>query len=209
MERGVHERVFCGSECDILEGRDDLDTPRLDLWQTIRETDWLYWLLLSKRPQNYRKALPRTMLPDPTVWLGTTVGCKSSLWRIDELRKTPASIRFLSCEPLLEDLGTSDLSGIHWVIVGGESGPGARPCHVEWIRSLVQQCKTEGVPVFVKQLGSKPERCMGINGALDLHRFAGAPIDKAYPLKLKNKKGGDPAEWPEDLRVRQFPRIEV
>ncbi len=125
--------------------------------------------------------------PVPNVWLGTSVGVRSTLHRIDQLRETPAAVRFLSLEPLLEDLGTLDLRGIHWVIVGGESGPGARPCDVAWIRSIVAQCAAAGVACFVKQLG------------------AYAHHDDGFPLHLKDRKGGDPAEWPVDLRVRQMP----
>jgi protein gp37 len=76
------------------------------------------------------------------------------------------------------------LKKLHWIVVGGESGPGARPCSLDWIRSLIEQCRTAGVPIFVKQLGA--------HGTFAKRR-------------LKNRKGGDPAEWPEDLRVREYP----
>lgn len=91
------------------------------------------------------------------------------------------------------------------VVVGGESGHGARPMSIEWVRSIISQCRDAEVACFVKQIGAKPVRYMGINGALELQRFAGTPIDREYPLKLRDKKGGDMSEWPEDLRVRQFP----
>lgn len=77
--------------------------------------------------------------------------------------------------------------------------------NIDWVRSIVGQCADAGVACFVKQMGAKPVRHMGINGALELQRFAGTPIDREYPLKLRNKKGSDMSEWPEDLRVRQFP----
>ena len=76
---------------------------------------------------------------------------------------------------------------------------------IEWVRSIISQCRDAEVACFVKQIGAKPVRYMGINGALELQRFAGTPIDREYPLKLRDKKGGDMSEWPEDLRVRQFP----
>ena len=97
--------------------------------------------------------------------------------------------------------------GIDWVIVGGESGPGARPCNLEWIRSIVRQCKDAGVPCFVKQVGSKPQCLLSINAALELQAFSGRNPDRPESMKLKSSKGGDPAEWPEDLRVRQFPEV--
>lgn len=81
--------------------------------------------------------------------------------RIHDLRNSPASVRFLSIEPLLEDLGTLDLSGIHWVIVGGESGPGARPMDPQWVKSIMRQCKRAGVPFFFKQWGGVQKKKSG------------------------------------------------
>jgi protein gp37 len=83
-------------------------------------------------------------------------------------------------------------SGIDWVIVGGESGPGARPCHLSWIRSVVEQCKAAGVPCFVKQLGAQP--------------VPRTWSDAAREVTIESRKGGDMAEWPYDLRVREFPK---
>jgi protein gp37 len=153
--------------------------------------------------------------PLPNVWLGTSVeDQKRADERIPHLLRCPAAIRFLSVEPLLEavDLDLGDIetasgeSGyrrdfINWVIVGGESGPGARPCNVAWIRSIVEQCRAAGVACFVKQLGSNPgwteydANCT----SMDTGRFVAAkpPLDS---------KGGDIDEFPADLRVRQFPR---
>jgi protein gp37 len=91
--------------------------------------------------------------PLPNVWLGTSVEDGRVRQRIDELRRIPAAIRFLSCEPLIGPLDDLDLTGIHWVIVGGESGPGARPMHPDWARSLRDQCTSAGVPFFFKQWG--------------------------------------------------------
>jgi protein gp37 len=129
--------------------------------------------------------------PLSNVWLG--VSCEDQQ-RADEripwLLKTPAAVRFVSAEPLLETVEL-DLSGVHWVIVGGESGHRARPCNAAWIRDIILQCRSAGVACFVKQLGSEP-------------RPSHAPSDVAVRF-LKDKKGGDPAEWPADLRVREFP----
>jgi len=90
---------------------------------------------------------------DGKIWLGVSVENQETKWRIDRLRETPAALRFLSIEPLLEDIGTFDLSGISWVIVGGESGPGARPMHPDWARSVRDQCQAAGVAFFFKQWG--------------------------------------------------------
>lgn len=134
--------------------------------------------------------------PLPNVWLGVSVEDQERAdERIPPLLQTSAAVRFLSCEPLLgpiefsdvtkrsdavRQLGKRSLDGIHWVIVGGESGPGARRMEVEWARSIVEQCGMAGVPVFMKQMGGH---------------------GKLHP------KGGDPSEWPEDLRVREFPEV--
>ena len=144
---GKREKVFCGSMCDVFEdGVPGLDKQRTLLWKLIEATPTLDWLLLTKRPANI--ALTGLL---PNVWLGTTVGCRSGLRRVDELRRLPATVRFLSVEPLLEDLGTVDLSGINWVIVGCESGPNARQMQLDWVRSLRDQCVSAGVPLFFKQ----------------------------------------------------------
>lgn len=170
--------------------------------------------------------------PLPNVWVGVSVEDQQRAdERIPILLETPAAVRFLSCEPLLGPVtlhghpvspsggvwfdyllgGGSgrygeafalggDLDGplvpIDWVIVGGESGPGARPCDVGWIRGIVQQCEAAGVPVFVKQLGSKPY----VTGMT-------FPPDKRTYGKPRDRKGGDPSEWPEDLRIRDFPEV--
>ena len=176
--------------------------------------------------------------PRPNVWIGTSVENQQAAdERIPHLLSVPAAVRFLSVEPLLGPvalrdcryksvrdpalsfaalggtlLGGQKVGGIDWVIVGGESGPGARPCSVDWIRLIVQQCKAAGVPVFVKQLGSNPTWT----------HYTGKPtvgIDQPYCAssrqrrdgiqtltRLGDKNGGDMAEWPEDLRVREFPK---
>jgi protein gp37 len=139
-------------------------------------------------------------IPLPNVWLGVSVEDRPRKSRIDSLRKTPSVVRFLSLEPLLEDLGALDLREIDWVIIGGESGPKARPCNVEWVFEIVRKCKREGIPVFVKQLGRRPiEPIFDARNHSIGHRGLG----------LSDRKGGDPAEWSADLRVREFPKVEV
>jgi hypothetical protein len=94
--------------------------------------------------------------------------------------------------------------GVHWVIVGGESGPGARPCDVSWIRSIVEQCKTAEVPCFVKQLGADPRPLLMTASPL----YAKASRESAPQQlwgPLLSRKGADPSEWPADLRVQEFP----
>lgn len=169
--------------------------------------------------------------PLPNVWLGASVEDQVRAdERIPHLIRCPAAVRFLSCEPLL---GPVDLSGffggpyvglpgdkvhpsynfgVDWIIVGGESGGNARPCNVAWIRSVVDQCKGAGVPVFVKQLGARPFcGCgCGVGPARTEHLVSLKPQHAAcgksgLEVPIRDRKGGDPAEWPEDLRVREFP----
>jgi Protein of unknown function (DUF5131) len=120
-------------------------------------------------------------------WRGVSVeDRKSGLPRIEHLRVANVAVRFLSIEPLLVDIGDINLDGIHWVIVGGESGPRARPFDLQWARSIVIQCRAQKVPCFVKQVGTRP-------------------ICDGSPIALSDFKGGNPAEWPTDLRVRESP----
>ncbi|MBO4739424.1 MAG: phage Gp37/Gp68 family protein [Bacteroidales bacterium] len=104
--------------------------------------------ILTKRAER----LPGFSYPD-NVWLGVTVENAQHKNRIDYLRQTNAKVKFLSCEPLLDDLGDLDLEGIHWVIAGGESGKNVRPCNPQWVRNIQKQCKKAGVPFFFKQWG--------------------------------------------------------
>jgi protein gp37 len=115
--------------------------------------------VLTKRPE--RAAELADDLPWPRqVWMGTSVESQAYLSRVDELRKIPAHVRFLSCEPLLGPLDLK-LKGIHWVIVGGESGPGARPMKPEWVRSIRRQCRAADVPFFFKQCGGVNKKAAG------------------------------------------------
>lgn len=90
------------------------------------------------------------------------------------------------------------------MIVGGESGPGARPCDVAWIRSIVQQCRAEGVPAFVKQLGARPYFSAP---EIRRHGTGGVSVGDFGEFAIRDRKGGDPSEWPEDLRVREWPEV--
>jgi protein gp37 len=113
--------------------------------------------ILTKRAERMRDwttSVPQEFVAQPQIWLGVSVeDRKYGVPRIDALREVPALIRFLSVEPLLEDLGELDLSGIHWVIVGGESGRGARPMAEDWVLSVLEQCRQAHVPFFFKQWG--------------------------------------------------------
>lgn len=195
---GKRARVFCASLADVFEDRPELTEPRNRLFKLIEQTPWLDWLLLTKRPENVMEMVPGYWDPFPSnIWMGTSVeDVKRANERITELRCIPAAVRFLSCEPLIEDitvpLAMHGLHGIDWVIVGGESGSGARPFDVYWARHIVRQCADAGVACFVKQLGAVA--------------YANMHGDV---LPLRDSHGGDWNEWPEDLRVREWPNTQV
>ncbi len=109
---------------------------------------------------------------------------------------------FLLLDPLTEEIGDLDLTGISWVIVAGECGREARPFNIQWALSVVAQCRDRGVPVFVRQLGSLPYTTHGFCGDKPITALNGECIQ---PLVLTDSNGGDMAEWPECLRVRQMP----
>jgi protein gp37 len=167
--------------------------------------------------------------PLPNVWLGVSVEDQAAAdARIPELLATPAAVRFLSCEPLIGpvdlrsflpatlpalDRAVSGPRGgcIDWVIAGGESGPGARPCDLAWIRSIVAQCRAAGVATFVKQLGSHPHTVRMASDGQQRPTCCAARgctgFDWRRSRVLRDRKGGSPGEWPEDLRVREFPEV--
>lgn len=157
--RGVPIKVFCGSLCDWADNKAP-EGQRDRLWAIIRETPMLQWQLLTKRATNIEKYLPKDWGDGyPNVWLGVTVeDRKHGLPRIDVVIEIPAAVRFLSIEPMLEDLGDIDLSGIHWVIVGGESGPNARRMNTSWVIRVHRHCREQSVPFFFKQWGGRKDK---------------------------------------------------
>lgn len=157
--------------------------------KTIADLDWL---VLTKRPRLIRRLIPPVAEGMPkrrsNLWLGTSAGTTQYAVKfLDELKaaRDLSQIHFWSCEPMLQqvDVYRDDLKCLDWIIIGGESGPDARECHVEWIQRLVDEAGSLGIPTFVKQLGSNA-------------------FYQGQPLQLQHKKGGDPAEWPVE-----FPRL--
>jgi protein gp37 len=154
--------------------------------------------------------------PLKNVWLGVSVESQQyAEERIPLLLKTPAAVRWVSYEPALgpvdfdKPFGIEALGALNWIVVGGESGPGARPFNVEWARSVVAQCKAAGVPCFVKQLGAKPflhrEQSEERKGPGYSFRIQSLEVESS--ISLNDRKGGDMSEWPADLRVRQYPEV--
>ena len=140
-------RVFVNSMSDLFHPRIPADY-REQVFDVMRELPQHIFQVLTKRPRGAAR-YPGEWRPN--IWQGTSVENRSTLHRIDSLRECGAKVRFLSLEPLLEDLGTLKLDGIHWVIVGGESGKGFRPMPHEWARDIRDQCVAAGVAFFFKQ----------------------------------------------------------
>jgi protein gp37 len=195
---GERRRVFCESMGDLFERHPvpeiaaRMEEERRRLWRLINETPWLDWLLLTKRPENFATMLPwitrpvndggrymdeeqlaEVAKPWPNVWLGVTAGVRSSLSRVEILRRTPAVVRFISCEPLLEHITDQDWDRaleprldyadggivadpqIDWLIVGDESGRGARPADPSWVRTARDAAARHGVAFHFKQWAGK------------------------------------------------------
>ena len=146
-------KIFVNSMSDLYHEKVPLDFIKR-VFATMRATPQHRFQILTKRAKRLAE-LSSELLPWPKhVWQGVSVESAAYKWRIELLRKVPARVRFLSIEPLIGDVGALDLGGIHWVIVGGESGIGqVRPMNPNWARSVRDQCKEQGVPFFMKQFG--------------------------------------------------------
>ena len=204
---GQRRKLFCASLADWLDDEVPIEWF-CRLLGLIAETPNLDWQLLTKRPENWRSRIEEALRfmeqqlystysaavylcrawslfnPPKNVWIGVTVENQAMCdRRLPILEKIPASIKFLSMEPLLGPvtLPIGHRFDVDWIIVGGESGPASRSCNIEWIGSIIEQAEC---PVFVKQLGANP---VGVEWDLD------------------DKKGGDIEEFPVHLQLRQFP----
>lgn len=204
QQEGIRRRVFCASMGDLFDNEVH-QVERDWLWELIEDTPHLDWLLMTKRIGNVKRMFPERWLPatPANVWLGATVVTQEEADRdIPKLLEIEAAVHFLSIEPMLEpmdvriympnrlwsDLPTWQQPELDWVIVGGESGHGARPFVLGWGKEIVRQCQAAGVPVFVKQVGARP-----VNRE-------GDPCPH-----ILDRKGKVMEEWPEELRVREFP----
>lgn len=167
-------RVFVNSMSDLFHPGIS-DAFILEVFDRMRRAPQHQFQVLTKRPE-------RTLLMDdaldwpPNVWMGTSVEDSRVLNRVDALRQTGARIKFLSCEPLIGPLVDLNLSGIDWVIAGGESGPGARPIELAWVQNLRDTCASEGVAFFFKQWGGVRKKMAG-------RELDGRTHDE-YPLPL-------------------------
>jgi protein gp37 len=138
--------------CDVFEDHPTVADEREKLWPLIRVTPWLDWQILTKRPERILANLPSDWLNGyPNVWLGTSIENNEYVHRADDLRHIPATVRFVSYEPALGPLDRLNLTGLDWVIYGGESGPEHRPHDLTWPRQMKAMCESAGVAFFYKQ----------------------------------------------------------
>jgi protein gp37 len=176
-------RIFVNSMSDLFHQ----DVPAdfiCQVWEVMGQATQHTFQVLTKRPQRMAPMLALNV-PDPwpNVWAGTSIESDRYTFRASYLRDTPAAKRWLSIEPLIGPLPSLDLTGIDWVVVGGESGPGARPMDLDWARWIRDHCESAGVPFFMKQLGAVVARENGMS-------------DQAGHLIT---------EFPSDLAIREYP----
>lgn len=216
-------RVFVNSMSDLFHPSVP-QSFRLDIWQVMGAAQRHQFQILTKRPaamSSFARRLAWVMPPEtnvttgepylvplqsvgigeplPNVWLGTSIESDRYTWRANWLRLTPAAVRFLSLEPLLGPLPSLDLTGVDWVIVGGESGPGARPMHPDWARDIRDRCVAAGIPFLFKQWGewtpTAPllgDAILGVDGTLYRQEsMLDIPVEarrQAYSMKRVGKK---------------------
>lgn len=155
------QRIFVNSMSDLFQDNADEAFIR-QVWQVMGQASWHSFQVLTKRPERMLELLSKPDFPTlPNVWLGTSVGSEDYLSRMDLLRRVPARIRFVSFEPLLGPIVAPDLRGIDWAIVGGESGPRARPMEKWWVEQLHDACERQDVLFFFKQWGGKRKKQSG------------------------------------------------
>lgn len=173
-------RIFVNSMSDLFHA-DVPDSFIRDVFITMELTPRHTYQVLTKRPKRMVRFFanyPEVTLP-PHIWLGTSIESGAYTWRADYLRKAPAAVRFISAEPLLGPLPSLNLEGIHWLIVGGESGHGARPMHPSWARSLRDQAQAAGVAFFMKQWGEYAGQYRDARG-IDLKTLEGEIVWRDY-----------------------------
>jgi protein gp37 len=144
---------------DLFHARVPLDFVR-QVFKVIADTPQHTYQVLTKRASRLPKIADKLDWP-ANLWMGVSVENAATLFRVDDLREVPAAVRFLSCEPLLGPLDCLDLAGIHWVIVGGESGPDYRPLDHAWVAAIRDQCATAEIPFFFKQWGGRTPKAGG------------------------------------------------
>jgi len=154
-------KVFVNSMSDLFH--EDVPAQFIQrVWKVMEDTPRHTYQILTKRPERMAEVLSGTRFKVlPNVWLGTSIEDGRVLYRLDELRQVPAAVRFVSLEPLIGSVAAGDLTGIHWAIVGGESGPRARYMDPEWVDEIEAMCRVSGTAFFFKQWGGKNKKAAG------------------------------------------------
>lgn len=167
LEQPLHWRrpqlIFVNSMSDLFH-KEIPDEYILRVFDTMERADWHIYQILTKRSSLMRDFVEKYYEDKPVpphIWLGVSIEDSAAMTRLRHLKQTNASMRFVSFEPLLGPIGKVALDGIHWVIVGGESGPGARPMEADWARSLRDQCRAQRVAFFFKQWGGRTSKAGG------------------------------------------------
>lgn len=153
--------IFVNSMSDLFQDGVPVDFIRR-VWETMEQAHWHVFQILTKRPENMLRHLSTGEFPLlENVWLGTSIENERYLNRLEVLKKVPAAVRFISFEPLIGSVGTPDLTHIDWAIVGGESGPGARPMDIGWVDEIKDACDRTGTAFFFKQWGGVQKQRTG------------------------------------------------
>ncbi len=153
------QMVFVNSMSDLFHGKVPLEFIQ-QVFDVMAATPRHTYQVLTKRARRLRRLAPQLKWP-ANLWMGVSVEDARVLHRVDELRRVPADVRFLSCEPLIGPLSGLNLDGISWVITGGESGPGARPVEADWVREVRDLCQASGTAFFHKQWGGRTPKASG------------------------------------------------
>jgi protein gp37 len=153
------QTIFVNSMSDLFHDSVPISYVQ-SVFEVMERAHWHRFQVLTKRARRLAELAPKLPWP-PNVWMGVSVESAEYAWRVEHLRTAPAAVRFLSLEPLLGPLPSLRLSGIHWVIVGGESGPKARPMNPDWATGIRDQCEKAQVPFFFKQWGGPNKKRTG------------------------------------------------
>ena len=178
-------RIFVNSMSDLFHEKVPFDYIQ-QVFDVMRQASWHEFQILTKRAERLADLSPKIDW-SPNVWMGVSIEDSRVIDRADALREVPATIRFLSLEPLIGPIPNLDLAELDWAIIGGESGNQARIMEPEWAIDLLNQCRSANVPCFVKQMGTQWAKRHG----------------------SKSRKGDDFSEFPEALQVREYPRGNV
>lgn len=193
-------RVFVNSMSDLFHEKVPLEFID-QIFTTIKECPQHTFQVLTKRSERLSQVAGNLGWPE-NLWMGVSIEDARVIQRVHDLRTVPAAVRFLSCEPLIGPLDDLPLDGIHWVIVGGESGPKARPMHPDWARSLRDQCAAAGVPFFFKQWGEWGPKEDHFNPRLSKKRYQYESHAWADDGSVYDCREPEPGHFPSVMVVR-------